>query len=62
MATKKKTKWNTTLRNGDLIKLGEIWLTVTKGQNSPNSIGMTVEAPREVKITKQELSGENKKL
>ena len=49
---KKKTKWVTIVRNGDMIKLGDIKLTVTKDHNK-SQLGLTVEAPATTKITKQ---------
>lgn len=49
----KKTKWHTVVRNGDMIKLGDVQIQVVKKPHGYTSL--TVEAPTETKITKQEL-------
>lgn len=51
----KKTRWVTVVRNGDLLKLGEVKIQVSKNQLGQTSL--TVEAPSETKITKQEFRG-----
>lgn len=48
----KRTKWVTIVRNGDLLKLGDIKISVVKKSHGQTSL--TVEAPTETKITKQE--------
>jgi hypothetical protein len=54
MKPKRKTKWLTIAREGDLITVGNINIRVTKEHSSKANVGLEIEAPASDKITKQE--------
>lgn len=58
----RKTKWTTVVRNGDLIQLGNVRLTVVKDATTNGNVSIIVEAPATTKITKQEHGNGNTPL
>lgn len=51
------TKWHTLVRNGDIITVGDVTITIAKDKRATRAnTSMIIEAPENTKIEKQELT------